>query len=121
MALPKIELWGEEPRRWVQFSRAMWLSDKQQMVELGRKAQAGEIGLSDFQLGLLATIEPLIAAKSWDGPLANMTGEDLDHIIRAWAEQTDDDAVPQASGTQSPTRSGPGASAKPRVTRRPSR
>src|SRR5687767_14988981 len=90
----------------------MYISDRRQMASVAdMPADATLLEVFDRLLG---AIEPAIAERSWDGPLDQMTPDELQEIARQWGEQTEDAALPLADGTDSGTTSPTGDSPRAR-------
>lgn len=53
-----------------------------------------------FYLGL---VENRLISKSWDGPVDELTPDELTHVFGQWLGLTEDDAVPPAPGSSSGT------------------
>ena len=88
--------------RWLAFARPMYVSDRRAISEAAESM--GDDGtLLDLMARILAAIEPAVAERSWDGPLDQVTVEEINDLTRAWATQTEDDALPLADGTSSGT------------------
>jgi hypothetical protein len=95
--LDRIDL----PRgRWVRFGRPMYISDKRAFKAL---AQAEDMPYLDMMDGYLGILEPAVAEKSWDGPLDQVTEDELLTLSQGWQQQTEDAAVPPVNGTSSGT------------------
>jgi len=58
---------------------------------------------------ILTVIEPAIAERSWEGPLDQMTPDELQDIGRAWMDQTESDVLPLADAPSSATSPPPGS------------
>ena len=86
--------------RWVRFGRPMYISDKRAFKALAEAEKMPYLEMMDGYIGIL---EPAVAEKSWDGPLDQVTEEELLTLSQAWQQQTEDAAVPPVSGTSSET------------------
>ena len=86
--------------RWVRFGRPMYLSDKRAFRTL---ANAADMDYLDMMAGYVGILEPAVAERSWDGPFDQLTEAELLTIAQTWGQQTEDAAVPPATGTSSET------------------
>lgn len=86
--------------RWVRFGRPMYISDKRAFRAL---AMAEDMDYLDMMAGYVGILEPACVERSWDGPFDALTEPELIHIAQAWMQQTEDAAVPPATGTSSET------------------
>lgn len=86
--------------RWLRFDRPMYLSDKRAFRAL---AAAEDMDYLDMMAGYVGIIEPAVAERSWAGPFDQLTEDELLSVARAWGQQTEDAAVPPATGTSSET------------------
>lgn len=93
--------------RWVRFERPMYISDRRAMAKVSEMPEGAS--LMDVFDHVLAVIEPALAEWSWDGPLDQITDDELQDIGRAWSEQTEDAAIPPDDGTSSETTPQPGS------------
>jgi len=92
--------------RWVRFERPMYISDRRAMASVSdMPADATLLDVFDHILGV---IEPALAERSWEGPLDQMTADELQEVARQWADQSEDDALPPVEGTSSETIPPPG-------------
>ena len=92
--------------RWVRFERAMYISDRRAMASVADMPETAT--LLDVFDRILSVIEPAIAERSWEGPLDQMTPDELQEVARAWADQTESAVLPPADGTSSGTSPQPG-------------
>lgn len=92
--------------RWARFSRPMYISDRRAMASVADMPEGSS--LLDVFDRILSAIEPALEERSWDGPLDRMTPDELQEVARAWADQTEDAALPLADGTSSETSPQPG-------------
>jgi hypothetical protein len=86
--------------RWVRFGRPMYLSDKRAFRAL---AAAEDMPYLDMMDGYLTILEPAVVERSWDGPFDQMTEGEVIELATTWSGQTEDAAVPPATGTSSET------------------
>lgn len=86
--------------RWVRFGRPMYISDKRAFRAL---AAAEGMDYLDMMAGYVGVLEPASAERSWEGPFDQLTEDELLHLAQRWAQQTEDAAVPPATGTSSET------------------
>jgi hypothetical protein len=92
--------------RWVRFDRPMYISDRRLMASVADMPEGSS--LLDVFDRILSAIEPVIGERSWDGPLDQMTPDELQEVARAWGDQTEDDALPLDDATSSETSPQPG-------------
>ena len=81
--------------------RPMYISEKLAIVKL--QEQDDEQPYIDIIVSMSKLIEPAVTAKSWDGPLLDMTELQLLKLARSWSMLTEEDAIPPALGTDSET------------------
>jgi hypothetical protein len=85
----------------------MYISDRRQVSELA-ESMPEDATVLDAYAATLAIIESALAERSWEGPFDQLTVKELEDILQAWAEQTEDDAIPPDDGTSSETSPQPG-------------
>ncbi len=92
--------------RWLDM-RPMYISDKVRILKVQERDEADtvtEAEYFDLVIEMVGVIEPGVTAKSWDGPITDITDTQLVTIARDWASMTEDDALPPESGTDSETK-----------------
>ena len=87
--------------RWLDM-RPMYISDKVRIVKLQERDETDDY--LDQVIEMAKIIEPGVGAKSWDGPVTDITDTQLVTIARDWAGITDEDALPEASAPDSETK-----------------
>jgi hypothetical protein len=89
--------------RWLDM-RPMYISDMLAIQEAERRLSSKDGGERDVVAEFVAVCEaitPGVEARSWDGPITQMTPEQAMRLARLWGNATEDMVMPPLSGSAS--------------------
>lgn len=93
--------------------RPMYISDELAIVDIADREFDGPRPRIDLLRAYAAVVEAAVTGRSWSGSFLEMSERDLTYLFGEWRRLSDEDAVPPAVGTPSPTPSPEHGSAAP--------